>query len=125
MSLDEILYKIKSSGVYIEMEDRKKLGFNTYKTKNHGEILDIWNRGDNCMWDCQLFGYKNQIPYKTLFFTDNLVGYIFIPGGNHKILLKLDSQPNFSHEKFMNDMKRYIREYKKKSGIQGIKPILF
>lgn len=119
IKLSNLLHIIMNHGVNIQIEDRHTLGFNTYMTRNHAEVLDYWNRADNCLWDVQLLGYDRQLPYDKIYYTDKILGYIEMPNRNHKILLKIPGVRGWSRSKFIRDALRYIREYKKINNIQG------
>ena len=118
VSLRKIIDIIKTKGVSIQVENRRKLGFNTYKTKNHAEILGFWNKADNCLWDVQLLGYHKQFSYNDIYYSDILIGYIKMPNNNHKLLMKIPNR-SWSKEKFSRDVKRYIYEYNKLNNIKG------
>lgn len=122
-SLKNIIHIIQTKGVSIKVENRRKLGFNTYKTKNHAEILGIWNKADNCLWDVQLLGCKKQFSYHNIYYSNIILGYIKMPNNNDKLLMKLPNK-QWSKEKFLRDVKRYIYEYNKVNNIKG-KLILF
>lgn len=117
-SLKNIIHIIQTKGVSIKVENRRKLGFNTYKTKNHAEILGIWNKADNCLWDVQLLGYKKQFSYHNIYYSNIILGYIKMPNNNDKLLMKLPNK-QWSKEKFLRDVKRYIYEYNKVNNIKG------
>ena len=119
VNISKILYIIINQGVNIQIENRRFLGFYTYKTRNHAELLGYWNKADNCLWDVQLLGYDRQFEYDKKYYTDKVLGYIEMPNNNHKILLKLRGAVGWSKEKFFRDAKRYIREYNKINHIQG------
>jgi hypothetical protein len=123
VSLKKIVDIIQKKGVNIKIENRRKLGFNTYKTKNHAEILGFWNKADNCLWDVQLLGYNKQFSYNDIYYSGIILGYIKMPNNNHKLLMKLQNK-TWSKEKFSRDVKRYIYEYNKLNNIKG-KLILF
>lgn len=118
VSLLTIIHIIQDKGVNIQIENRRGLGYNTYKTKNHAEILGFWNNADNCLWDVQLLGYKNQFSYDDIYHTNIIIGYIKMPNNNDKLLLKIPNK-KWSKEKFFRDVKRYIYEYNKNNNIQG------
>lgn len=118
VSLLTIIHIIQDKGVNIQIENRRGLGYNTYKTKNHAEILGFWNKADNCLWDVQLLGYKNQFSYDDIYHTNIIIGYIKMPNNNDKLLLKIPNK-KWSKEKFFRDVKRYIYEYNKNNNIQG------
>ena len=118
VSLLTIIHIIQDKGVNIQIENRRGLGYNTYKTKNHDEILGFWNNADNCLWDVQLLGYKNQFSYDDIYHTNIIIGYIKMPNNNDKLLLKIPNK-KWSKEKFFRDVKRYIYEYNKNNNIQG------
>lgn len=107
-SLKSIIHIIQTKGVNIKLENRRNLGFNTHKTKNHAEILGILNKADNCLWDVQLLGYKKQFSYDETYYSDIIIGYIKMSNNNDKLLLKLPNK-QWSKEKFLRDVKRYIR----------------
>ena len=117
-SLKSIIHIIENKGVSIKIENRRKLGFNTYKTKNHAEIVGFWNKADNCLWDVQLLGYKKQFSYHNIYYSNIILGYIKMPNNNDKLLMKLPNK-QWSKEKFLRDTKRYIYEYNKVNNIKG------
>ena len=123
VSLKRILHIIQTEGVSIQLENRRKLGFNTYKTKNHAEILNYWNKADNCLWDVQLLGYNKQFSYNTTYYSNIIIGYIKMSNNNDKLLMKIPNK-KWSKEKFFRDVKRYIYEYNKVNNIKG-KLLLF
>ena len=118
ISLTKILNIIENEGVDIEIENRRSLDLNTYKTRNHAEILNLWNKADNCLWDVQLLGYNEQFSYNSIYYTNKILGYIKMPNNNDKILLKLTNK-GWSKDKFLRDVKRYIYEYNKTNNIKG------
>jgi hypothetical protein len=118
VSLSKIIHIIQTKGVSIELENRRQLDFNTYKTKNHAEILGFWNKADNCLWDAQLLGYKKQFSYDDIYYTNIVIGYIKMPNNNDKLLMKIPNK-KWSKEKFLRDVKRYIYEYNKTNNIKG------
>tara|TARA_Y100000389_G_C17205080_1_gene385574 strand:+ start:95 stop:478 length:384 start_codon:yes stop_codon:yes gene_type:complete len=118
VSLSKIIHIIQTKGVSIELENRRQLDFNTYKTKNHAEILGFWNKADNCLWDAQLLGYKKQFSYDDIYYSNIVIGYIKMPNNNDKLLMKIPNK-KWSKEKFLRDVKRYIYEYNKTNNIKG------
>jgi hypothetical protein len=118
VSLSKIIHIIQTKGVSIGLENRRQLGFNTYKTKNHCEILGFWNKADNCLWDAQLLGYKKQFSYDDIYYSNIVIGYIKMPNNNDKLLMKIPNK-KWSKEKFLTDVKRYIYEYNKMNNIKG------
>ena len=118
VSLSKIIHIIQTKGVSVELENRRQLDFNTYKTKNHAEILGFWNKADNCLWDAQLLGYKKQFSYDDIYYTNIVIGYIKMPNNNDKLLMKIPNK-KWSKEKFLRDVKRYIYEYNKTNNIKG------
>jgi hypothetical protein len=118
VSLSKIIHIIQTKGISIELENRRQLDFNTYKTKNHAEILGFWNKADNCLWDAQLLGYKKQFSYDDIYYTNIVIGYIKMPNNNDKLLMKIPNK-KWSKEKFLRDVKRYIYEYNKTNNIKG------
>ena len=118
ISLSKIIHIIQTKGVTIELENRRQLGFNTYKTKNHAEILGFWNKADDCLWDAQLLGYKKQFSYDDIYYSNIVIGYIKMPNNNDKLLMKIPNK-KWSKEKFLRDVKRYIYEYNKTNNIKG------
>lgn len=123
VSLKRILHIIQTEGVSIQVENRRKLGFNTYKTKNHAEILNYWNKADNCLWDVQLLGYNKQFSYNTTYYSNIIIGYIKMPNNNDKLLMKIPNK-KWCKGKFLRDVRRYIYEYNKVNNIKG-KLLLF
>ena len=108
----EIIDIIINSGVNIEFEDRIKKGYKTYKTFNHAEILNYYNSADNMFWDAQVFGYNYKFKFNKIYKTKKILGIIWIPNGNHKIILKLNNK-GFSKIRFNKQLNTYIKNYTK------------
>lgn len=123
-TLYEIINIINNEGVQIEFEDRKKLGYKTYNTPNHAEVLYFFNRADDMNWDAQVFGYKRQFKFNRKFNTKKIVGLIWIPNGNHKLLLKL-AERGFSKKRFIKQLYNYIKNYRILNNIPNVQYIQF
>jgi len=109
-SVHKIILNIIINGIYIIFEDRKKLGYQTYKSINHAESIDYINSADNDLWDIMVFGYKDQFKYNKKYFTKKILGVLLLPNNNHKIVVKLGNR-GFSNKIFKTQLERYISEY--------------
>ena len=118
IDIEKLLLKIITDGVKVKFEDRESLGWNTYGTFNHAEIIDYINLADNDCWDAQIFGYKEPFNFNKTFKTKKLLGFIMMPNGNHKIILKLRNR-GFSRKRFNKQLETYISNYKLKNSIEG------
>ena len=107
-NITEMIRIILKKGVKIEFEDRKSLRYKTYNSINHAEILNFWNKADNLLWDAQVFGYRKRFPFNKIYKTKKLLGIIWIPNENHKIVLKL-SEKGISKDTFKRQIKKYIK----------------
>ena len=70
LNITEFIKMIKKNrkGYKIVIEDRIKLGYNTYGIVNQGEFINYMNPHDNCLWDAIIPGYNYQM-------SDNKVYY--------------------------------------------------
>ena len=110
-SLEKMLNIIETKGVVIKVEDRTP--WNHYGfPKNHAEVLDYINSADGDLWDTMIFGYNKPFVYNDHYKTRELLGMIWSPTGNHKLLVKLPYIKGFSEKKFKKDVKKYIKAYK-------------
>ena len=54
----------------------------------------------------------------------NILGYVYIPNGNYKIIIDLGLD-NFNSDKFMTDLEYFIQEYSKINNNIETKLIIF
>ena len=111
-------------GYEVEIEDRVKLGYNTYGICNHAEFIHYMNPHDNCYWDAIIPGYDYIIPSNKIYIVKNILGYVYIPNGNYKIIIDLGLD-NFNSDKFMTDLEYFIDEYSKINNNIETKLIIF
>ena len=100
----------KKKGYKLIIENRIKLKYNTYGIINHAEFIDYMNPHDNCLWDAIIPGYDYLISDKKTYIVKDILGYVYIPNGNHKIIVDLGLR-DFSPKKFMQDLNTYLDEY--------------
>ena len=117
------IIKKNRKGYKIVIEDRIKLGYNTYGIVNHGEFINYMNPHDNCLWDAIIPGYNYQMSGNKEFTIKNILGYVYIPNGNHKIIIDLELD-NFNTTQFMEDIRVFLSEYSRLNSIKT-KLILF
>ena len=103
------LIPIIDNGVSIRLEKRRFLDYGF--PRNHFEILNYVNPADGDLWDVLVFGYNRVFEFGEIFKTNNLVGIIFIEGGNHKLIFKLPYMRSFSQERFDKELKQYMENY--------------
>jgi hypothetical protein len=117
------MIKKNRKGYKIVIEDRIKLGYNTYGIVNQGEFINYMNPHDNCLWDAIIPGYNYQMSDNKKFTIKNILGYVYIPDGNHKIIINIGLN-NFNTTQFMDDIHVFLSEYSRLNNI-GTKLILF
>ena len=100
----------KKKGYKLVIENRIKLGYKTYGIINHAEFIDYMNPHDNCLWDAIIPGYDYLISDKKTYIVKDILGYVYIPNGNHKIIVDLGLD-NFNSQKFMDDLNTYLNKY--------------
>ena len=110
------LIKKSNKKFKIIMEDREKLGYRNYGVLNHAEFVEYMNPHDNCLWDIIIPGYSYKITPK-IHYIDNIVGYIWVANGNHKIIVKLD-YPQFSQLQFAEEIIQFILTYSRLNKIK-------
>ena len=117
---DKDFFKIlkNKQSLTIEIEDRKKLGYNTHGMNNHGEFLNYMNPHDNCLWDAIIPGYKKSLKAGTKYKTDSIIGIYYLENGNHKIAIKINEN-GYDKNKSRRDLQRYIKNYKKNIPVKG------
>lgn len=107
----------KKKGYNVIIENRIKLGYRTYGICNHAEFVNYMNPHDNCLWDAIIPGYTYQISDKKSYIVKNIFGYIFVPNGNHKIIIDLGLR-GFNKRKFISDINTFLDEYSYLNNIQ-------
>lgn len=112
IDLEELLLLITTEGVKLRFEDRKSLHWNNYNSYNHAEIIGYINIADRDYWDAMVFGYNKEFSFKYTYNTDKLLGILYLPNGNHKLLLKC-SDRGFSKKRFRKQLLNYIEHYEK------------
>jgi hypothetical protein len=102
----------------VEIEDRVKLGYNTYGMNNHAEFIKYLNPHDNCLWDAIIPGYRKKLKGGGRYNTTDIIGVYYLANGNHKIAVKIDKD-GYDSNKSKKDIVRYIKSYKKKIPVYG------
>ena len=100
----------KRKGYKLAIEDRIKYNYQTYGIKNHAEFVNYMNPHDNCLWDAIIPGYNFRIKPDKLYKVTNILGYVYIPDGNFKIIANLNVK-GFSPKKFIEDINTFMDEY--------------
>lgn len=116
------MIKKKRSGYKIQMEDREKLGYRTYGVLNHAEFLGYMNPHDDCLWDIIIPGYSYKIS-KKIHYINDIIGYIWVDNGNHKIIVDLDLS-GFDGKQFIDEITYFRRDYGKLNRV-STKLVLF
>ena len=109
ITIDKLL-PIIDNGVSIRAEKRRFFDYGFPHC--HFEIPAYINPADGDPWDVMVFGYNEKFQCGHSFETNNIVGVIFIRGGNHKLIFKLPQSKTFSRTKFDNDVRRYMLNYR-------------
>jgi inorganic pyrophosphatase len=109
LTIDKLL-PIIDSGVEIKVERRRFFDYGF--PRSHFEIKDYINPADGDPWDVLVFGYDRRFEFGETFHTSNIVGIIFVQGGNHKLIFKIPDLKGFNLNKFNTDISRYMKNYK-------------
>lgn len=122
VNLKKLINIIYNNGITLKIESRKKIkAFHYGFPKSHAEILTYYNYADGDLWDAVILGYKNFKPkFNTEFFSNNLIGIIFVENGNHKLIFKVPNLGGFDENKYYKDIDIFMSNYSKKNKL-GLK----
>ena len=109
ITIDKLL-PIIDNGVSIRAE--RRIFFDYGFPHSHFEIPEYINPADGDPWDVLVFGYDQKFKPNQTFQTDQLVGVIFIRGGNHKLIFKIPGLKSFSQPKFQSNLQDYMSSYR-------------
>ena len=105
------LLQNRRRGLAVIIEDREALGYNNYSVLNHAELINFYNPHDKCLWDAIIPGYDYKLEPGSRHLSQDIFGYINVPGGNHKIIINI-KYDGFSYEKFLDDIANFMYYYK-------------
>ena len=110
-TVNDIEIEIKNKKMICKLESRPiKYMFGT---NNYGEILDTINPSDKDPWDVIIPGYKSFDINKT-YSIKKLEGVIFMPNGNHKLVIDIfTNEQRKSYKKCKDEVFTYRRLYNK------------
>ena len=127
MKLREVI-DLFNEGVIVKVENRHDFPSYGFPT-NHVEIIgyikngekvkrDIINVADNDPWDGLFLGVTNSnlFEFDKIYIVKTIVGVLFSPTGNHKLLLRAPAA-DFSNIKYARDIKQFIKAYESKWNI--------
>ena len=110
------MLKKSKKGYKIIIEDRIGQGYNTYGIVNQGEFKNYMNPHDN-LWDVIIPGYNYIFKPGKQFIVRDIIGYIYVPNGNYKIIVDIKKE-KFSKKKFIADLNAYLHEYSYINNVQ-------
>ena len=120
MDLKDLVERIETKGVHIQIEDRNISGWCDYGFPNkHVEILKYRNKSDSDLWDGVILGYTNcTYEINTKIGTNALSGIILVEDGNHKLVFKIPYKRGFDEKLFSKEVKLFVSKYKKENGLK-------
>ena len=103
--------------LYTKLEHRPKKYM--FGTKNYGEIPGFINKSDGDPWDVIVPGY-NTLPVNKKLKIKNVEGVIFLPNGNHKIIINVHTNEKRKCKNIKKEIMNYTNNYAKIVKLKGL-----
>lgn len=87
---------------------------------NYGEVCPPWyNAADGDKWDIVAPGYRTELPVRTPFVVDRVLGVLMLDNDNHKIAVRLRNVNGYDGRRASREMKQYCHEYTRRMRLRG------
>ena len=115
VSLGFVLRNYEMYKAVLEFRPKKYM----FGTLNYGEIIGLINNSDGDRWDIFIPGYKQKLEIGREFKIKNIIGFLYLNNGNHKIAIRVD-RPGFKKEDCDLEILNYTQTYLFKNQKKGM-----
>ena len=111
-TLDEVKHAIQEQKNNVCILENRPLLY-MFGAINYGEMPFFINDSDGDCWDVIVPGLGGPLPYKTPFVICDILGYIEVENGNHKLAVRVKTRGmrRYSHARAVAEIQRYADRY--------------